>query len=409
MDILKKRWLILIASCIVNLCIGSLYSWSVFSVPMAAHLSSISGKEITNLAIVFTLANAVGPITMISGGSVNDRLGPKWVLLLGGVLFGGGMIGAGFSTSVAGLMLTYGLGVGLGIGLVYGTTISNTVKFFPDKRGLAGGLTTAFYGCGSIIIPRIANLLIQNYHVTTAFRLIGTVALIVVCSSAFVIIPCPKDFKLGDKSIDEPRVKAGSKEIAYREMLKSPKFYIMISILMCGAFAGLMIISQISPIAQQMIGFSASQAATAVSILALFNTLGRVLAGAISDRIGVLNTLTITSIGSVLSSIMLFFCNVGSAAPFYIGLAVTGICFGAIMGTFPGFTAAQFGSKNNSVNYGIMWIGFALAGSLGPVIMGNIHSFTGEYQAAFIVSMVLAGIGLALIQLFRFLSRKPTA
>lgn len=139
MDFTKRRWLILGASCLVNLCIGSLYAWSVFAAPMAAHIQSVTGGEAPNLAIIFTIANAVGPITMISGGFFNDKLGPKWVIFLGGVLFGAGMIFSGFAQSVPVLLLTYGLGVGLGVGLVYGCTVSNSVKFFPDKRGLVGG------------------------------------------------------------------------------------------------------------------------------------------------------------------------------------------------------------------------------------------------------------------------------
>lgn len=109
-----NRTLVLIASCFVVLCVGSLYAWSVFAGPMAEHLSALTGKEIASLAIVFTVANAVGPVTMISGGAINDRLGPKLVLLVGALLFGLGMIGAGFCRSVAALIVCYGLGVGLG-------------------------------------------------------------------------------------------------------------------------------------------------------------------------------------------------------------------------------------------------------------------------------------------------------
>ena len=88
----KKRWLILIASCFVTLCIGSLYAWSAFASPMTVYLSECAGYEIASLAIVFTIANSIGPITMISGGYINDKLGPKAVLLVGGLLFGGGPI-----------------------------------------------------------------------------------------------------------------------------------------------------------------------------------------------------------------------------------------------------------------------------------------------------------------------------
>ena len=149
----SKRWLILIASCLINLCIGSVYAWSVFAKPEAAWLSSF-GRELTagDLAIVFTVANSVGPITLISGGFINDKLGPKWVIFSGGLLFGAGMILSGFATALWQLVIFYGLFCGLGIGLVYGCTISNSVKFFPDKRGLIGGIATASYGISSVLI-----------------------------------------------------------------------------------------------------------------------------------------------------------------------------------------------------------------------------------------------------------------
>ena len=80
MNLTKKRWIILVASCLINLCIGSLYAWSVFATPMAEYLTMITGNEVKGLAIIFTIANSVGPVTMISGGAINDKLGPKWVI-----------------------------------------------------------------------------------------------------------------------------------------------------------------------------------------------------------------------------------------------------------------------------------------------------------------------------------------
>ena len=129
----RKRWAVLAASCFINLCIGSLYAWSVFAVPMAEHLNIINGTSLTSadLAIVFTVANSVGPITLISGGYINDKIGPKWVIFAGGLLFGAGMLLSSVSKTIPMLIVGYGLGCGLGMGLVYGCTISNSVKFFP--------------------------------------------------------------------------------------------------------------------------------------------------------------------------------------------------------------------------------------------------------------------------------------
>ncbi len=407
MSLTKKRWIILLASCLINLCIGSLYAWSVFATPMAAYLSSVTGSEVAGLAIIFTIANAVGPITMISGGFINDKIGPKWVIFIGGILFGLGMIASGFAKSVGTLLLTYGLGVGLGVGTVYGCTVSNSVKFFPDKRGLVGGIATASYGISSVIIPIVANALIDNFDVTMAFKILGAAMLVIICVSAFFITACPKGFK--PEGWNPPAPKAGAKapvDKDWKAMLKDPIFYVMILMLCCGAFSGLMVTSQASPVAQNMIGMTAAEAAVAVSVLAMFNTLGRILAGFISDKIGSVNTILGVFLVSVLGLGLLFISGEGSVATFYIGVCIVGLCFGSIMGIYPGFTASQFGGRNNSVNYGIMFIGFAAAGYFGPTIMSKIYASAGAYQTAFLAAMALAVAGAVLTFAFRKLSKK---
>ena len=405
----SKRWIILIISCAINLCIGSLYAWSVFSMPMAARFTALSGTEYTasDLAIVFTVANSVGPITLISGGFINDKLGPKWVVFAGGIVFGGGMLLSGFTTALWQLILTYGLGCGLGMGLVYGCTISNSVKFFPDKRGLIGGITTASYGISSVLIPPIANALINGGGVETAFIALGAVFIVIICGGAFLIDKCPEGFvPTGFTPAAGPGKTTSTVEKNWKQMLADPIFYVMILMLTCGAVFGLMTISQASPIAQNMIGMSVAAATTAVSILALFNAAGRVLAGWISDKIGRINTLFIMLILAVVGLGLLYFAGEGDVALFYIGVSVVGLCFGAFMGVFPGFTADQFGQKNNSVNYGIMFIGFALAGYLGPTIVGSVYRSTGSYKLAFLIAMALAVAGIILSFVYRILSKK---
>ncbi len=390
----KKRWLILIASCFVTLCIGSLYSWSAFASPMGEYLSQCSGYEIANLTIVFTIANAVGPITMISGGFINDKIGPKGILLVGGALFGVGMICSGFAKSVGMLIVTYGLGVGLGVGMVYGVAVSNTVKFFPDRGGMAGGLITACYGASSVIVPPIANALAEAYHVTAAFKIIGIVMMVIICVSAFVIKPCPKDYRV--EGMPEKAVAAKGREYNFREMLREADFYIMILTMMCGAFAGMMVISQASQIAQRMMGIAPAAAAVVVSVIALFNTLGRLVSGAISDKIGETGTMLIVFAASLAANAALFFCNGATAVLFYCSLAVVGFCFGSVMGIYPGFTARRFGRKNNSVNYGIMFIGFAVAGIIGPLAINAVYRNVGRYQPAFLIAAVLSMLAWAL-------------
>lgn len=403
----KRRWLILVVCCLANLCLGSIYAWSVFASALSPYLTALNSVEITtgDLAIVYTVANSVGPITMISGGWFNDRFGPKKVILLGGVMFGLGMILSGFARNIGFLIFTYGLLCGLGLGMAYGCTISSCVKFFPDKRGLIGGITTAVYGMSSVILPPIVTAIVQKYDVTIAFKSIGAVFLILMVLCSMVIEKCPDNFIPDGWTPTVRTAEAPQTNYIWKDMIKSPVFYSMLALLMCGAFCGMMIISQVSGVASNMIGMSAAAAGLAVSVLALFNAFGRLLAGFLSDKIGRINTLTGACILSIIGLGFLYISGENSFVTFYIGIAFVGFCFGAFMGVYPGFTADQFGPKNNSVNYGIMFIGFALAGFFGPTIMKNVYASSGSYKNAFLIAALLDAAGILVSLIYRRLAK----
>ncbi len=408
MNLTKRRWLILAVCCLANLCLGSVYTWSVFASPMAEHLSAVTGQSLTaaDLAIVYTIANSVGPITMITGGWFNDKFGPKKVIFVGGLMFGAGMILSGFATSVSFLVVTYGLIFGLGLGMAYGATISSCVKFFPDKRGLVGGITTAVYGFSSVILPPIITILVDRFDAPSAFRIVGVVFLVVVCVSALFVEKCPADFVPEGWT---PAAKGPASEqvnLDWKGMLRTPVFYVMLLLLCCGAFSGMMITSQASAVAQKMVGMTALAASTAVSVLSLFNVFGRIAAGYLSDRIGRVTTLALSCALSVVGLLCLYFCQTGTVALFYVGASIVGLCFGSFMGVFPGFTADQFGPRNNSVNFGIMFIGFAVAGYFGPTIMSSTFRSTGTYQPAFLAACVLGVAGIVLTFVYRPLAKR---
>jgi MFS family permease len=339
---------------------------------------------------------------MISGGFINDKLGPRGVIFAGGLLFSCGMFFSGFVSSVGMLIVTYGIFIGLAMGLVYGCTISNSVKFFPDKRGFAGGIAAASYGISSVLVPPVANILIQNLGVSATFKILGSTTAIIISAASVFIQRCPPGFVPEGRqtSLPEKPVQGGIKELTvdkdWKGMLADPVFYLMLLILLCGAFSGVMVISQVSPMAQRMIGMSVTAAAMAVSTLALLNTCGRLVAGFLSDKFGMVKTLIGIFILSIIGLMLLYFSGIGNSLRFYGGVACVGLAFGSIMGTFPGFTAAQFGSKNNSVNFGIMFIGFALAGYFAPTIMNMVYDKNSSYNMAFLVSVCLAIVGILL-------------
>ena len=400
MNLTKKRWLILAAACFVNLCIGSMYAWSSLSAPMAAELNQ-------NLSSVFAIANAVGFIPMIVGGLLNDKFGPRWVMFAGSILFGLGMFTCGFAQDVSHLIISYGLGVGFGMGLVYGCTISNTIKFFPDKRGMIGGMTTAFYGISSVIFAPLADWICKLTSARMTFQILGVIFLIVICAGSFIMRKCPADF-IPDGYV--PPVQTTTKAVTNKtplEMLKTPVFYVMLIMLTCGGTFGLMVISGAKGLALGMTPVSATTATLFVSVLCLFNTAGRLIAGTLSDKLGRINTLTCALVVSLIALALLFVCaGTGSVVLFAIGLMLIGICFGTFMGVFPGFTTDQFGPKNNTVNYGIMWIGFSAAGLIGPFVLSSINEATGSYKGAFAVAFAIAVVGLIFSVIYRKMVKK---
>lgn len=412
MNLTKKRWLVLVASCLINLCIGALYAWSVFVSPMAEHISSVQGlsgeQAITasSLAIVFSIANMVGPITMIGGGKLVDKIGPRWVITIGGIWFGIGMILSGFSTNTTMLIIGFGLCCGLAMGMTYGCTVSNCVKFFPDKRGLVGGLTTASYGLSSVIVPIIANKIISETDVTMAFKILGAAIVVIVVVASLAVIPCPNGFIPEGYNPPVQSSKSSVKDYTWQEMLKTPVFYIMIIMMCCGAFMGMMIISQASPIAQKQVLMSAGEASLVVSVLALFNTGGRILGGIISDKIGQIKTLMLLLLSSIVGLFSLVITKEGSIATFYLGVCIIGLCFGGFMGIYPGFTNERFGAKYSSVNYGIMFIGFAVSGFAAPILIGKIFTATNSYVPAYFVAMILSFVGLLLAFLYKKVENK---
>ena len=395
----KKRYFILIASCLINLCIGSMYAWSSLSAPMAKLLK-------TDLSSVFSVANGISFIAMIVGGLLNDKYGPRWIMFVGGIMFGFGMFASGLAQSKIHLILSYGICLGLGMSLVYGCTISNTIKFFPDKRGMVGGLTTASYGISSVIFAPLADVICSWVGPRKTFMVLGVVFLLVICAGAFVMQTCPKGFAPKGFELKQNKNTAAQDKTPL-EMLASPIFYVMFIMLTCGGTFGLMIISNAKGLALNMIKCKPAVATLFVSILCLFNTAGRLIAGILSDKLGRINILTTALFIALLGLGSLWIAEVNaSIILFTIGIMLIGICFGTFMGVFPGFCTDRFGTKNNTVNYGIMWIGFSLAGIIGPMILSSIFEKSGEYSGAFLVAIILAGLGLLLTIVYRLLVKK---
>lgn len=396
----RARWRILAASCVINLCIGSLFAWSVLAGPMAAELGE------RDISIVFSIANAITFITMIAGGLLNDKYGPRWVMLTGSVMYALGFFFSGFARNVGDMIVSFSVVLGLGISLVYTCTISNTIKFFPDRRGLVGGLTTASYGISSAIFAAIFNMLNESVGVRGTFKVVGIVFLVVLCAGSLMERKCPDGFVPEGYTPSGPASGSARRDLRPLEMLRTPSFYVMLLMLTCGATFGMMLLSNASTLAANMLGVSAAAASTLVSVLCVFNTAGRLTAGTLSDKLGRINTLTAAMVVAILGLAALYLADVGaSLVLLVVGLILVGVCHGTFMGVFPSFCTDRFGVKYNTVNYGIMFIGFSLAGIIGPGLLTRVYAAAGSYRMAFALACMLAVLGLVLSGVYRKLNR----
>lgn len=396
-----NRYTVLVAAVIINMCIGAIYSFSVFAGP----LGTARGWTPAQVMMAFTINSAISPIPMILGGKLLDSGKAKISILVGGSMFGIGFILTGMATTTIQLYMAYGLVTGIGQGIAYSGIIGNTVKLFPDKRGLATGIVTAGYGAATIIAAPTANTLIESVGVLSTFKTLGIVYLIIILCAGMFIKTAPQGYKPeGWNPPENSNAKKGGVNLDWKEMIKTPLFYVIASMFAIGALSGMMVTSNASKIAQQMYGLSAAIAAGYVSLYSLSNCVGRVFWGGISDKLG--RNKAIFGIYTVISLMMLLLITVSTTTAFMIAIVGIGICFGGTMGIFPSIVSEKFGMKNYGVNYGVTFIGYSVAAYFGPKIAVKVsESHNGDFTGAFMIALVFSLIGLVLTFVFKSLEK----
>lgn len=392
----KNRWLILIAAILINVSLGTGYVWSIFQKALL-EVNKDAGWLQTQTALAFSISFAMVPVAMTIFGPVIDRQGPKKVVFLAGILFGSGMILTGFfAHSIPVLYVTYGIILGLGIGAGYGAATSTTVKWFPDKKGLAGGLTAAGFGSGAVFLGPIITSLINGVGIYNTFIYLGFVLLLVIVGASFFMEKPPTPTTQGAVT--------STNDKTVGEMIKDVNFWILFVVYAMAATAGMMVISQ----QVQVTGFYEllTPATGIVIIIGVTNTVGRIFWGAVSDKLGRYLTVIAMFIVSGSGLVLLNFNKTLGAFAGVVGLVFVALSFGGFLGAFPGITAENWGVKNASANYGVMFFAYGIAAIAGPILATSLFSKEAGYSYAFIGSTVMAVVGVLLTLLY--MSRRKT-
>lgn len=396
-----NRVIIAIAGVVMQVALGAVYAWSVFRVPLSEQYgASVSA---TNWAFSITILSL--GFAAFFGGLWMARSGPRIVAITAGILYGAGVFLASFaSESLVLLYLTYGLIAGIGIGLGYIVPVATLIKWFPDKRGFITGIAVAGFGGGAFVTAFVAKALVASSGVFPTFAILGIVYLVMVVGAALFIKNPPEGWKPeGWEPDTSARGDRSGVDYELGSALKRWQWFALWALLFLNVTAGISIIAEAAPMAQEIAGVNATVAAGLVSIISVGNALGRFFWAWLSDAIG---RKWVFFVMFLLQAVLFFVLPLVGV---YFLLAVISFvivsCYGGGFGTMPAFTADYFGSANVGKIYGLLLTAWSFGGVLGPLLISYILDSSGSYTLAF---YIIAGIMLA-SAVVAFIIRPPKA
>jgi len=400
LEVEKGRWILIILGMIINLCLGTIYSWSVFVGPLTTYFTKTLGQTVTanDILLPFSVFLAFFAIAMPLTGKYIELYGPRNITIVGGVLTGLGWILASFASSVPMLYVMYGIIGGIGVGIAYGVPVAVAARWFPDRRGLAVGLTVLGFGFSAFFTANIAGYLIGAYGVMTTFRIFGVVFVILT-----ILLALPLKFpKTGwvPEGWTPPAPKEGEQkscELTRSQMLKTSAFYALWACYFIGCLAGLMAISIAKPVGTD-VGIETGLATALVGVFAIFNGFGRPVFGALTDKLTPRFT-AMVSFG-LIAMVSLLMWQIPTVPVYLIAFVVLWGCLGGWLAIAPTSCGSYFGTCDYPRCYGVLFLAYGAGAIAGPQLAGFIKTSSGSYLGVFPYVLVLAVIGLIIAFIF---------
>jgi MFS transporter, OFA family, oxalate/formate antiporter len=373
----------------MQICLGAAYGWSVFVAPLMAD----TGWTLTEVSLNFTLAIAFLGLGTAIGGLWQDQVGPRRVATVGGVLYGLSYVLAGWFAarqSLAGLYVSYGMIGGIGMGMGYITPVATIAKWFPDRRGLMTGVAVAGYGVGALVMSPFAARSVAVRGVPATFVILGVVYLALVVLAAQFYRNPPAGWRPGQSHSLEQRSGDFTRDFTASAAMRTPQFWALWLMLFLNVSAGIMIISQASPLAQQQMHMTPGGAAAIVGLISMFNGAGRVFWAWVSDAIGRARVYFL--LYAIQAAVLIGFPRITNSALFSVALATIGLCYGGGFGTMPSFAADFFGTSFIGGIYGWMLLAWAAAAIPSPLLIARVRQTTGRYDQAILALAIVTAL-----------------
>lgn len=397
------RWLMVLVGLVIQLCLGAIYAYGVVRVPITAYFKSLgltpTAMDMTWPFITFLLFFA---FTMPLAGPYIQKIGPKKVSMIGGALVGIGWLAASYATSPLMLVPLYGIIGGIGVGIAYGCPIAVSAAWFPDKRGLAVGLTVLGFGFSSAIITQINKFLLDSgMDIMSVLKTFGIAFFIITIALSFLLAFPPSGWC--PSGWTPPAPKAGAApgvNLTRNQMTKTSTFYGLWLCYTIGSLAGLTAIGIAGPVGQDMLkgaGFDVTAATAMITNLifpfALANGVGRPIFGSLTDKLNPRNTALITYV-LIISACLFIYTNYASTTAYTIGFVILWGCLGGWLAIAPTATASYFGTMDYAKNYGLVYTAYGVGAVIGGIVSAQAKDLLGAYQPFFLIVAILAVFGI---------------
>ncbi|WP_413527263.1 OFA family MFS transporter [Marinilactibacillus psychrotolerans] len=381
MKISFNRWWVVIGAILVQLCIGGVYTWSLFNQPLA----NAYGWESNSVFLAYSIVIFIFAFTTIISGRLQDKFGPRKIATIGIVLYSAGLMLTSTAESLWQLYLYYSLIAGVGIGFVYVCPLSTCVKWFPDKKGFITGIAVGAFGLGGFLFNSFIQTFIESVGVSRAFFYQGIIYMIIGLIGAQLLRqPKINTSEVSDKIIND-------NEFTVTQMIKTKSFYLIWFIYLTGTITGLLVIGLAKDIGMDVAGLAPEIAANAVALAAIFNALGRITWGILSDKLGRLRVISVM-FGLTAVAVGLLSTITPNTWLFFSIVAIIAFCFGGFLAVIPPLTSDYYGIKNLGANYGLVYQGYGIAALVGPMLI----SLAGGFKPAFLIAALLTIVGLIL-------------
>ncbi|WP_312558863.1 L-lactate MFS transporter [Atlantibacter hermannii] len=376
----RTRWLTLFGTIVTQFALGSVYTWSLFNSALSEKLDA----PVSQVAFSFGLLSLGLALSSSVAGKLQERFGVRRVTIASGLLLGLGFFLTAHSSNLMMLWLSAGVLVGLADGAGYLLTLSNCVKWFPERKGLISALSIGAYGLGSLGFKFIDTHLLATVGLERTFMIWGAIALMMVVSGAMLMTDAPNQPVQSVNGVT-------NNDFTLAESMRKPQYWMLAAMFLTACMSGLYVIGVAKDIAQNLVNLDVASAANAVTVISIANLSGRLVLGILSDKMSRIRVITLGQVISLVGMAALLFAPLNEIT-FFAAIACVAFNFGGTITVYPSLVSEFFGLNNLAKNYGVIYLGFGI----GSICGSAIASLFGGFYVTFWVIFALLIFSLAL-------------